>query len=258
MNEIRVLIVDDEPVARRGMRRYLEERTRACIVGECAHGQEAVTAIEALAPDLVFLDIQMPEVDGFEVIEQVGARQMPAVIFVTAYDQYALQAFEAHALDYLLKPIDPERLRQAYERAADRIRRDQAASLNDQLQNVLRYMEAQQQAQTPPADDTRLVVKDHGRIYFLDVLDIQWIEAAGNYVFLHVEGNKHLLRETMTALENRLRPYQYIRINRSILINLRFVKELRQRQKGRYLVLLKDGTQLTSSRHYRVNLEGLF
>ena len=257
MSAIQVLIVDDEPIARRGLRRYIEEGTAARVVGECAHGREAITAIETLQPDLVFLDVQMPELDGFEVIAQVGADRMPSVIFVTAYDQYALQAFEAHALDYVLKPIDPERLRQAYERAAIRIRRDQAAELHHQLEDVLTYLKTRQHGPLQHTD-TRLVVKEGGRIFFLDAQDIAWIEGAGNYVVLHVEEHKHLVRETMHHLEERLRAFDFVRISRSSLVNLRFVKEFRPRQKGRYLLVLKDGTALTSSRHYRVNLEGLF
>ncbi len=165
MTEIKVIVVDDEPVARRGLRQYLEEQTSANIVAECSHGQEAIDTIRSAKPDLVFLDIKMPKVDGFEVIKQIGPEKMPAVIFVTAYDDFAVKAFEAQALDYLLKPIDPSRVRQAYQRAVDRIQKDHVADIDERLRSVVNLM-ANQSSGQHPLIDSRLVVKDAGRIFF--------------------------------------------------------------------------------------------
>jgi two-component system LytT family response regulator len=248
MNRIRVLIVDDEPIARRGVRLQLKGDPEVEIIGECANGPEAVAAIRKLAPDLVFLDVQMPEMDGFEVIEAVGVERMPRVIFVTAYDQYTLRAFEVHALDYLLKPFDRERFLKALNHARSSLERGE---FNRQL---IRLLDDRLVARKPLE---RLVIKSGGRIYFLNVEEVDWIEAADNYVELHVGSESHLLRETISGLAARLDPARFLRIRHSTIVNLERVKELRPLFRGEYLIVLRDGTELTSSRRYRKNLDAI-
>ena len=251
MPKIRALIVDDEPIARRGIRLHLEAEPQIEVIGECANGLEAVAAIQEQSPDLVFLDVQMPEMDGFEVIQAVGVEQMPAVVFVTAYDTYAIRAFEVHAVDYLLKPFDRERFVSALDHARSRIERPAAGDLREQLLALLdehrkerKYLE-------------RLVVKSAGRIFFLDVADIDWIEAADNYVDLHVGSRSHLLRQTLSHLEARLDPKEFVRIRHSTIVNVRKIKELRPSSGGEYDVTLHSGEVLASSRRYRKNLAAI-
>jgi two-component system LytT family response regulator len=243
---IRALIVDDEPLGRQRIRSLLKEEADLEIVGECANGREAVAAIRDQQPDLVFLDVQMPGVDGFGVLEAVG-EQMPAIVFVTAHDSYALRAFEVHALDYLLKPFDRQRLRQALQRARQQItQRDKA---------VGQYNALLEDVQSNRKILDRLVIKSSGRVFFLKTEEIDWIEAAGNYLRLHVGGEVHLLRETMTNLESRLNSGQFIRIHRSTMVNIERIKELRPLFHGDYMVLLHDKTELTLSRSYRPKLQ---
>jgi two-component system LytT family response regulator len=248
MNRIRVLIVDDEPIARRGVRLQLKGDPEVEIIGECANGLEAVAAIRKLAPDLVFLDVQMPEMDGFEVIEAVGVERMPRVIFVTAYDQYTLRAFEVHALDYLLKPFDRDRFLKALNHARSSLERGE---FNRQL---IRLLDDRLAARKPIE---RLVIKSGGRIYFLNVEEVDWIEAADNYVELHVGSESHLLRETISGLAAKLDPARFLRIRHSTIVNIERVKELRPLFRGEYLIVLRDGTELTSSRRYRKNLDAI-
>jgi len=248
MSRIRVLIVDDEPIARRGVRLQLKGDPEVEIIGECANGMEAIAAIQAKSPDLVFLDVQMPEMDGFEVIEAVGVERMPRVIFVTAYDQYTLRAFEVHALDYLLKPFDRERFLKALNHARSSLERGE---FNRQL---VRLLDDRLAARKPLE---RLVIKSGGRIYFLNVDEVDWIEAADNYVELHVGRESHLLRETVSGLAARLDPGQFMRIRHSTIVNLEHVKELRPLFRGEYLIVLRDGTELNSSRRYRKNLDAI-
>ncbi|MGH9752672.1 MAG: histidine kinase [Blastocatellia bacterium] len=218
------------------------------IIGESANGLEAVAAIQKLKPDLVFLDVQMPEMDGFEVIEAVGVERMPRVIFVTAYDQYTLRAFEVHALDYLLKPFDRERFLKALNYARSSLDRGE---FNRQL---VRLLDDRLAARKPLE---RLVIKSGGRIYFLNVEEVDWIEAADNYVELHVGRESHLLRETISGLAARLDPARFLRIRHSTIVNLERVKELRPLFRGEFLIVLRDGTELTSSRRYRKNLDAI-
>jgi len=248
MKRIRVLIVDDEPIARRGVRLQLKGEPEVEIIGECANGLEAVAAIQELSPDLVFLDVQMPEMDGFEVIEAIGVEQVPQVIFVTAYDQYTLRAFEVHALDYLLKPFDRERFLKALNHARSSLQRGE---INRQLMALL----DDRLAARKPLE--RLVIKSGGRIYFLNVEEVDWIEAADNYVELHVGRESHLLRETISRLESKLDPGRFLRVRHSTIVNLDRVKELRPLFRGEYLIILRDGTELTSSRRYRRNLDAI-
>jgi two-component system LytT family response regulator len=254
MAKIRTVIVDDEPLARRGIRSQLNEEKDFEIVSECRNGLEAVETIAEESPDLVFLDVQMPELDGFGVLEAVGVKKMPAVIFVTAYDKYALQAFDVHALDYLLKPIDPDRFTQALERARAQLNRTSIQDLSQRLQGLLNDLKGSRRAKY--AD--RLVIKSAGRISFLDIADIDWIEAADNYVRLHVGRDQHLLRETLSGLDQRLDPDRFVRIHRSRIVNIQRVKELHPLFRGVYEIRLQDGTRLESGRGYKARLQELF
>ncbi|PYS47531.1 MAG: DNA-binding response regulator [Acidobacteria bacterium] len=252
MEKIRTVIVDDEPIARRGIRAQLKEEADIEIVAECGNGRDAIKVIEEQKPDLVFLDIQMPELDGFSVIEAINAERLPAVIFVTAYDKYALRAFEVHALDYLLKPFDNERFTKALERARKQIERRSLSDLNRRLQSLIDDLKSNRKYAE------RLVIKSAGRIFFLNVEEIDWIEAADNYVRLHAGRDSHLLRETMSSLEGRLDPTQFLRIHRSIIINTRRIKELHPLFHGEYEIVLSNGKRLTSGRNYRNRLQELF
>ena len=252
MANIRTVIVDDEPLARRGIRALLDEEKDFEIISECRDGREAVVVIEEQEPDLVFLDVQMPELGGFDVVAAIGVQRMPAVIFVTAYDKYALRAFEVHALDYLLKPLDGDRFSSALQRARLQIERKSVHDLSRRLQNLLDDLKPAQKY------TERLVIKSAGRIFFLDVAEIIWIEAADNYVRLHAGRESHLLRETMSSLEKRLDPDQFVRIHRSRIINIRQLKQLQPLFRGEYDIMLRDGTRLESGRGYRDRLQKLF
>ena len=251
MEKIRTVIVDDEPLARRGIRAQLKNEKDIEIISECRNGHEAVKAIESQAPDLVFLDVQMPELDGFEVVEAIGVGRMPAVIFVTAYDRYALRAFEVHALDYLLKPFDDERFATALERARGQIKQKNIDELSRRLQGLLDDLQSRRKYVE------RLVVKSSGRIFFLSVAEIDWIEAADNYVRLHAGHESHLLRETMNSLEKRLDPDQFLRVHRSRIVNARKIKELQPLFRGEYDIMLRDGTRVESGRGYRERIQKL-
>jgi two-component system LytT family response regulator len=251
---VRALIVDDEPLARERLRALLTNDDEVEVVGECGDGHEAITAIDTLTPDLVFLDVQMPSVDGFGVVSAVGPERMPLTIFVTAFDQYALKAFEVHALDYLLKPYDQDRFDTALRRAKHRLGHHRIeAGMHEKL---LALLADAKPAAPPPLE--RIAIKSGGSVYFLRSEEIDWIEAAGNYTRLHVGKKVHLLRETMTALEGKLDTKRFVRIHRSTIINLERVRELQPYFHGDYVVLLHDGTQLTLSRNYRQKLHDLF
>lgn len=252
MNTIRTLIVDDEPLARERIKRFLASERDLELVGEAANGREAVACILALKPDLVFLDIQITEPDGFGVVEAVGIEQMPAVIFVTAYDRYALQAFDVNALDYLLKPYNRERFRKAVERARAHLSNAPTGELNERLLSLLENFK------TEPRHLERLMIKSTGRVFFLRTEEIDWIEAEGNYLRLHVGRDAHLLRETMNRLAAKLDNDKFLRIHRSSLVNIERIKELQPLFSGDYVVILRDGQQLTLSRSYRDKLLELF
>jgi two-component system LytT family response regulator len=251
MATIRALIAEDEPLAREKIKTLLESEPEIEIIGECADGRETVSAIARQSPELLFLDVQMPELDGFGVVEAVGAERMPVVIFVTAYNQYALRAFEAHALDYLLKPFDRERFQKALQRAKAQIERARAGALNERLLALLAGLKAE------PKVLERLVLKSGGRVFFLRAEEIDWVEAAGNYVRLHAGREAHLLRETINGLAAKLDPGQFLRIHRSTIVNLERIKELHPLFHGEYVITRQDGTQLTSSRGYREQLHKL-
>ena len=250
MNDrLRVLLVDDEPLARAKLRRLLSEEPEVEIVGEAGSAEEARRIVRAERPDLVFLDIQMPEEDGFGLIGSLDAEERPAVVFVTAYDEHALRAFEVHAVDYLLKPFDRERLQVALERGREAIARNDGDVLDEQLRLMLQELRSEK----PHLD--RFVIRSVGRIVFVDAQDVEWIEASGNYVRLHLGKESHLLRETMSSLEARLDPRRFARIHRSTIVNVGRIKELHHIFHGDYSVLLRDGTRLTLSRGYREQFE---
>jgi len=242
---IRALIVDDEPLARRGIVARLERAGGFEVAAECANGAEAVDAIRNRQPDLVFLDVQMPGLDGFDVIQEVGAERMPAVVFVTAYDVHALRAFDVHALDYLLKPIDDERFDTAVERARRRIDERQAGSLGRQLAAALAELR-----------ERRILIRDRGRVVILNEADVDWVQAEGDYVRVHSGGRGHLLRETMSAMAERLDPTRFARIHRSAIVNVSRIRQLKPLPNREYTVVLRDGTQLRLSRGYRDALKG--
>jgi two-component system LytT family response regulator len=244
---IRALVVDDEPLARRGIRVRLERAGDVDVIGECATGAEAVTAIRAQSPDLVVLDVQMPGLDGFGVVAEVGAERMPPVVFVTAYDAHALRAFDVHALDYLLKPIDDERFDTAVERARRRVSERQASALGRQLAAALAELR-----------DRRILIKDRGRVFILNEADVDWVRAEGDYVRVHAGGRGHLLRETMSAMAERLDLTRFARIHRSTIVNVSRIRELKPLPNREYTVVLRDGTQLRLSRGYRDALKGHF
>ena len=249
---IRTLIIDDEPLARDRVRRFLRDEADIELIGECGNGTEAVAAIKEHRPDLVFLDIQMPEKDGFDVIRSLGGKNLPVVVFVTAYDQYALQAFDVHALDYLLKPFNRDRIHRAVARAREQIERKRIGSLDERLTSLLADLKQEKKYLE------RLVVKSVGRVFFVKVDEIDWIEAAGNYVKLHAGRESHMVRETMNGIESKLDPDRFLRIHRSTVVNIDRIKELHPMFSGDYAVILRDGTELALSRNYRDRFLDIF
>ena len=243
-------MIDDEPLAREMLREMLDGDPDVQIVGESCNGREALEAIRAEAPDLIFLDVQMPEVGGFEVLASLGKGKIPYVIFVTAYDQYAVRAFEVQALDYLLKPFDQERFDLSWQRAKALLMRDRNGGGIDQ--RILALLEEMKAGKNYLE---RLVIKAAGRIYFLETSEIDWIEAEGNYVSVHSAGKSHLLRETISSLESQLDPKKFVRIHRSSIVRLDFIREMQPWFHGEYRVILQDGTQLTLSRNHRDKLQ---
>jgi two-component system, LytTR family, response regulator len=248
---IRAIIVDDEPLAREGVRLHLQAAPDVDVVGEAGSGEEAIALIEETRPDLMFLDVQMPGLDGFGVLEAIGPGLMPVTVFATAYDEFALRAFDAHAIDYILKPYDAERFGKALDRARMHIAGRQRAQIDQRLGSLLDELRTRGQY------TERLVVRSGGRIVILRVADIDWVEAASNYVRLHAGDREYLLRETMTALEGKLDPAEFVRIHRSTIVRIDRIRELEPLFQGDYVVILEDGTRLTSSRGYRERLQEL-
>ena len=236
-------------MARERILGLLAQETDVEVIGQCADGVQAVSAIQQLSPELVFLDVQMPAVDGFGVIKQVGPEKMPMVVFVTAYDEYALQAFEVHALDYLLKPFGRDRFAQTLQHAREHLERRRAGDLGKRLMALV------QDIKPEPQRLDRLVVKSGGRVFFLRTQEIDWIEAAGNYVRLHLGEDSHLFRETMNNMEGRLDAQRFVRIHRSRIVNTDRIKEMQPWFNGEYVVVLQNGTRLTLSRGYREKLQ---
>jgi two-component system LytT family response regulator len=248
-----VLIVDDEPVARRGLRRQLERLPGVTCVGECGGRDRAVIDIVERRPDLVLLDIRLGRATAFEIIEEIGVDAMPLVVFVTAYDRHALKAFEVHALDYVLKPVDPVRLQEALERAASLLTLKRGASLADRLEGLLAERErAREPATAPPAAaQDRFVARDADRLVLLDADRIDWFESMGNYVRVHSDGRAYLMRTTMDAVAHRLAANgNFVRVRRSALVNVRAVAALERYAKAAFVVHLRDGMKVISSRYY--------
>ena len=247
---LRALVVDDEPLARELLRRMLDEHPALEVIGECGSGTQAVEAVRAQRPDLLFLDVQMPGLDGFAVLREL-APDLPQVVFVTAYDQYALRAFEVHALDYLLKPFDEERLERAVQRARAHLRRPaddgdrrQILEMLDELRGVRRWRE-------------RLVIRVGERAFLQPVAEVDWLEADGKYVKVHVGPKAHVIRETMTQLAEVLDPRRFLRISRSAIVNVDRIREIQPWLRGDYVVILRNGAEVTSTRGYRDTLKAL-
>lgn len=248
---IRTLIVDDEPLARDRVAGLLKDQPDIECIGMCSDGPTAVAAILERSPDLVFLDVQMPRMDGFAVLQSIPLDKMPVVVFVTAFDEYALRAFEVHALDYLLKPFDRARFTETLDRVRDHLRNRAGRDIEQRLAALIQSVN--------PAHEylERFVVKSDRRIFFIKTQETDWIEAYGNYLRLHTGKQSHLIRETMNSIESKLDPRKFIRIHRSSMVNIDRIKEMRPWFHGEHIVVLQDGTELTLSRGYRDRLEGL-
>ena len=274
---IRALIVDDEPIARAGLRTLLGAEADVSVVGECRDGAEAVARIRSDRPDLVFLDVQMPELTGFEVLSSLAPEELPAIVFVTAYDAYALDAFEASAVDSLLKPFDRERFARALSRARRFLAGDQLVVFRSKIASVLQAVAgevssadrpfpsrvtesdsreggAARSAERTRSSETRLMIRSRGRIAFVALSDIEWIETLRNYVRVRAKGTWHTVREPLTSFANRLDPLQFVRVSRSRIVNLDRVREFRRQANGQYVVLLDDGQRLVASRRYGAKL----
>jgi two-component system LytT family response regulator len=257
--KIKTLLVDDEPLARRNLRVLLKDDADVEVVGEARNGTEALDAIREHSPDLVFLDIQMPEMDGFGVLENIEAGQMPVIVFVTAFDRYALRAFEFHALDYLLKPFDDARFEKALRQAKQQVEQRDIKDLSHRLIALLAGRDAATTTEHPAKTDylTRLLIKSSGRVSFLKTEDVDWIGAEDYYIKLHVGRKNHLLRETMNEMEAKLDPSKFVRVHRSSIVNVDRIRELQQHFNGEYVVVLKDGTELKLSRSRREQLQNM-
>jgi two-component system, LytTR family, response regulator len=248
---IRAVVVDDEELGRDRLQSLLGEQADVEIIGVCADGASAVETIEREQPDLVFLDVQMPGMDGFEVIENLDPARLPAVVFVTAHDGHAIRAFEIHALDFLLKPFDQTRFEKALERARSQITAKQGQVIDSRLVSLLE--ELREERKYPE----RLIVKSSGRVFFVRAEEIDWVEASGNYVKVHTKTDAHLLRESMKNMEVKLDPKTFVRIHRSAIVNIDRIKELEPWFHGEYIVIMRDGTRLTASRVFSDRLSAL-
>jgi two-component system LytT family response regulator len=242
--KIRTLIVDDEPLARKRIKALLKDESDVSVIGECSSGREAIKAVQDQSPDLLFLDIQMPEVGGFDVLQAIPKERVPIIVLVTAFDQHALRAFEVHALDYLLKPFKQARFKEALERA-----RQQCA--NGSRETDPRLTALLEKLRSEQSFLTRFVVRESNLVVFVKPSEVDWIESAANYALLHVGDKTHVVRETMRGLEGKLCPKTFQRISRSLIVNLERIKELQPMGKGEYVVVLTDGKRLTMSRGIR-------
>jgi two-component system LytT family response regulator len=269
---LRVLVVDDEPIARRRVLRLLRLEDDIEVIADVGSGREAIEVIHRERPDLVLLDVQMPDVDGFGVVEALGIDQMPPTIFVTAFNEYAVRAFDVHAIDYLLKPFDTERFRSAFTRARSHLEQLSSAEQGRKIRALLEQVlgeggvpaingerpatAATGNGHAPPRHRfvDRLMVKHDGRVFFVKVTDVDWFEASGNYVRIHVGKASHLIRDTMQRVEGQLDPSMFVRIHRAVIVNLDRIRELQPWFAGDYVVILRDGRQLKLSRTYREQL----
>lgn len=256
----RVVIVDDEPLARRRIRRLLSSRDDVTLIAECGAGDEAVRVLEKLECDLLFLDIRMPGKDGFEVLRSLETERPPLVVFVTAFNDYAIQAFEAHALDYLLKPFEDERFFQCLDRGLERVRLGRRDQIHRGILHLLGHYRgesstAEEPVEAKPSAPERLIVKSSGSILFLDPAELDWVQAEGSYLWLHVGETSHLHRETLKRLEDRLPPDRFLRIHRSTIVNLEKVREVKRTRHGEYRVCLTSGATLNVSLSRREALE---
>ena len=242
---IRTLIIDDVQLARDRLKRCLGEQSGVEVVGECDNGEKAVAAIRSLRPDLIFLDVQMPALDGFGVLDALGRERPPAVIFVTAYNDYAIQAFEVNALDYLLKPVDCERLHKAVARAQAQAERAQPGELDQRFRALIEDIKA------PPKYLKRLTIRLTGRTLLLPTDEIEWVETYGNYLKVYAGREAHLIRGTMQQLEAKLDPERFVRVHRSAIVNIEKVKEMHPRSNGDQDLVLQNGRTLMLSRNYR-------
>lgn len=251
-DSIKVVIVDDEPHARRRIRQLLKQEDGFEIVGEEGNGTDAIATINRTRPDVVFLDIQMPEADGFDVVGAIDPRDVPYVVFVTAYDEYALHAFDVHAFDYLLKPFSQSRFREAVQRVREDIARRDERDRRRALEALLRDVRADQRQ-----EEERLTIKSGGRVFFAKSSEISWIESSGNYVVLHIGGQKHLVRHTLKSIQEMLSGEKFIRVHRSRIVNIDHAREICSTPNGSHCVVMKDGTRLHVSRQYYGRLEEL-
>jgi len=252
---LRVIIADDERLARKKLHILLESEPEVLVVAECEDGRQTISAIHAHLPDLLLLDIQMPDLDGFQVLNEVPPGEMPVVIFTSAYDQYAIRAFEAHALDYLLKPFDRERLHHSIERACSEVRKSGDREITHRIMDLLSRVRSE--TRSGPEPEGRLVIRAKGRVIFLNLDEIDWVEAAANYVRLNVGKEAYFFRETISRIAERLNPNLFIRIHRSTIVNVRKIKELIPVNSGEYIVILKTGKELSCSRGYRAGLQSV-
>jgi two-component system LytT family response regulator len=252
---IRTIIADDERLARKKLRILLSSEPQVEVVAECPNGRQTVSAIRSFRPDMLLLDIQMPDLNGFEVLSELSSDEMPQVIFTSAYDQYAIRAFETRALDYLLKPFDQDRLHAAIERASVEIRKSKDQEFTNRVLELLSSVNSAKKA--IPEFEDRLAIRTNGRVVFLNLDEIHWVEAAANYVRLNTGKDSYLFRETISRISERLNPVDFVRIHRSMIVNVRRIKELIPVNSGEYVVILNSGKELSCSRGYRANLQHL-
>jgi two-component system, LytTR family, response regulator len=254
---IRTIIIDDEPLGRDGVRILLARDAAFAVIGECASGSEAIKAIRELKPDLIFLDISMPSMNGFEMLKAIPKDIVPLVVFVTAHDKYAIPAFEVHALDYLLKPLNAKRFAATLERVKTYVAQRRQLEITDRLVSLLDQLQIDTQRGARPSIVSRFAIKNNDTIYFVEVDDIDWIEASDYYATFHCGKQTHLIRETLTNLETQLDPKRFIRIHRSAIVRIDRIKELKRHLDSGYVVILKDGRQLKLSRSYYPALQSL-
>ncbi|HET6617404.1 MAG TPA: LytTR family DNA-binding domain-containing protein [Gemmatimonadota bacterium] len=263
MSTIRVVVVDDEPLARRRIVRLLADREGFEVAGEFGSGRKAALAIPEIEPDLLFLDVQMPEMGGFEVLESLSRSRPPVVIFVTAYDDYAVRAFEVHALDYIMKPFDDDRFDEALVHARTQLRMESGDSLRHRLNGVVEALQglgerpasASQVSSIPARWLERLVIRTQDRAWFVRVADIEWVEAADYNVRIHTSDQTYTTRETLSGLAEQLDPRRFVRVHRSTIVNIDRVREIQPYFHGAYILVLQDGTQIRLSRSRRHALE---